>query len=463
MPYDVVHIIDSPYYRHIYGSEEMDKVFNAKRRYQRWLDIEAALARVQASLGIIPEEAALEISKKAQVDLLDHDFIREQLAATGHSLMPVLKALQKVCDNNYGEYIHYGPTTQDIQDTTSVLELRDAFHIIAAHLIHTEELLLPLAEKYASFPMAGRTHNQQGLPITLGLKFANWSAEVRRDIERLKDLKKRLFIIMLHGGTGTMAGLGEQAYETVEKLAKELGLATAPTGWGSARDNFAEYQSVLGIICGTTARICNEIYQLSRSEIGELTENFGKDYVGSTTMAHKRNAERCSMNVAICRIVMNNASLGLQTMMSEHERDTRAWRLDWHTLAESSVLTARALTTMNEILSDLAIYEDKITSNLDFLKGLLFSEAIMFHLARKLGKLTAHEIVHKAANRVQKDGDVDFKTALMQDPEVAKHVKLEELEALMNYSSHIGSSVEQVKHVAKIAHELSATDTMLLK
>lgn len=463
MSRDMVHIIDSPYYRHIYGSEEMEAVFNAMKRYQRWLDIEAALARVQAGLGVIPQEAAKEISRKAKVDLLDHDFIREQLAATGHSLMPVLKAVQKICDNGYGEYIHYGPTTQDIQDTTSVLELRDAFHIIARHLLHTEELLLPLAKKYAAFPMAGRTHNQQGLPITLGLKFANWCAEIRRDIERLKDLKKRLFIIMLHGGTGTMAGLGERAYETVKGVAKELGLQVPPTGWGSARDNFAEYESVLGIICGTTSRICNEIYQLSRTEIGELTESFPSDYVGSSTMAHKRNAERCSMNVGICRIVMNNSLLGLQAMMSEHERDTRAWRLDWHSLAESSVLTARALTTMNEILADLAIYEDRITSNLDFLKGLLFSEAIMFHLGRKLGKLTAHEVVHEAANRVQTKGDVDFKTALLEDKNVAGKITLEELEELMNYDRHIGTSIEQVEHVAATAKELSATDKTLFE
>lgn len=457
----MVHIIDSPYYRHIYGSEEMSAVFDARRRYQRWLDIETALAKVQAELGVIPKEAYAEIARKADVNLLDFDFIREQLAATGHSFMPLLKAMQKVCDNGYGEYLHYGPTTQDIQDTASVLELRDAFRIIARDLCKTEQRLLPLAEKYASLPMAGRTHNQQGLPITLGLKFANWAAEVRRNIERMKDLKKRLFIIMIHGGTGTMAGLGGQAYETARRLAKELDLDLPPTGWGSARDTFAEYQSVIGVICGTTARICNEIYQLSRSEIGELTERFGKEYVGSSTMAHKRNAERCSMNAGICRIVMNNASLGLQAMMSEHERDTRSWRLDWHTLAESSVLTARALTTMNEILSDLDISEEKILENLDRLKGLLFSEAVMFFLGPKMGKLTAHEAIHIAANRVQTIGDVDFKTALLQDETVAANVTLAELDDLMDYSRHIGTSVEQVAHVTKVAKEHGATDTML--
>ncbi len=461
MPRNMVHIIDSPYYRHIYGSEEMSAVFDARRRYQRWLDIEAALARVQAKLGVIPQEAADEISRKTDVALLDEDFIRAQLAATGHSLMPLLKAVHKVCDNGYGEYIHYGPTTQDIEDTGAVLELRDAFRIIAQKLLKTEDILLPLAEKYASLPMAGRTHNQQGLPITLGLKFANWAAEIRRSIERLKDLKKRLFIIMLHGGTGTMAGLGEKAYPTINGLAQELGLDLPPTGWGSARDTFAEYQTVIGIICGTVARICNEIYQLSRSEIGELTESFGEKYVGSSTIAHKQNTERCSMNVAVCRIVMNNASLGLQGMVSEHERDTRSWRLDWHTLAESSVLTARALDTANDALTNLAISEERITTNLDYLRGLLFSEAVMFHLGRKLGKLTAHEVVYEAAMRAQLEEGIDFKTALMENKEVAANVTCAELDELMNYSSHIGTSKGQVRDVIDTAKSMAKTDTSL--
>ena len=460
MSRNMVHIIDSPYYQHVYGSEEMSAVFDSRRRYQRWLDIEAALARVQADLGVIPREAAEEISRKAKVELLDEAFIREQLAATGHSLMPLLKAVQKACEGGYGEYVHYGPTTQDIQDTGSVLELRDAVRIIARDLVAAEQTLLELAGKYASLPMAGRTHNQQGLPITLGLKFAGWAAEIRRCVERLKDMKKRLYIIMLHGGTGTMAGLGDRAYETAEALAGELGLDLPPTGWGSSRDNFAEYQCVIGIICGSIARICNEIYQLSRSEIGELHEPFSDAYVGSSTMAHKRNAEKCSMNVAVCRIVMNNALLGLQAMMSEHERDTRAWRLDWHSLAESSVLTARALATMNLVLQGLDISLDKINENLNCLKGLLFSEAVMFHLGRKLGKLTAHEAVHAAAMRAQKEG-LDFKTALLEHPEVAANVRAEELDELMDYSRHIGTSARQVEEVSRVARDLAVTDSTL--
>lgn len=451
------HIIDSPYYKHIYSTDEMRDVFDCRRRYGRWLGIETALARVQARLGVIPKEAAEEINRKAKLELLDEDFIHRDLEATGHSLMPLLKAVQKVCDNGYGEYIHFGPTTQDIQDTTTVLEMRDAARIIMRDLVRAEKALLPLAERYKTFPMVGRTHNQHGLPITLGLKFAGWAAEVRRDIERLKDLHKRLFIIMIHGGTGTMAGLGDKAMETAKGLAAELDLSLPPTGWGSSRDNIAEYQCVLGLVCGTVARISNEIYQLSRSEIWELHEPFGDAYVGSSTMAHKRNAEKCSMNVAVCRIVMNNTSLGLQGMMAEHERDTRSWRMDWHSVAESSVLAARALATLNLILEGLDINEKAIVDNLDCLRGLLFSEAVMFHLAGKVGKLTAHHMVHGAAMRAQREL-MAFRDALLDDPEVAKHTTGEELDAVMDYSRHIGTSAEQVELVAAEAARLAAND-----
>lgn len=460
MSQDLVHIIDSPYYAHIYASEEMRAVFDDRRRWQRWLDIEAALAGVQASLGVIPAEAAAEIGRKARLELLDLDFIKRELAASGHSLMPLLKAVSRVCAGGHGEYIHYGPTTQDIEDTGGVLELRDALRLLARDLLRGEALLLPLAEKYAALPMAGRTHNQQGLPITLGLKFAGWAAELRRNIERLKDLKKRLFVLMLHGGTGTMAGLGEHALATAHGLAAELGLELPPTGWGSSRDNFAEYQCALGLICGTCARICNEIYQLSRSEIGELHEPLGVSYVGSSTMAHKLNAEKCAMNVAVCRIVMNNSLLGLQAMLSEHERDTRAWRLDWHSLPESSVLAAGALSVMNKVLEGLVIDAPRIGENLDRLKGLLFSEAVMFLLGERTGKLSAHEIVHRAAMRAQAEG-LDFKQALLEEEEFSRWVSRSELENIMDYSRHVGTAVRQTAQVAECAGRYAGSDAEL--
>jgi len=458
----MAHIIDSEFYKNGWGTEEMRNVFSDRKRYQRWLDMEVVLAEVQAELGIISAEAAEEIGKKAKVELLDLDFVKDQLAKTGHSLVPLLRAVEKVCDNSLGEYIHYGPTTQDIQDTCMALEIKDACSILFRDLIRFEKAILVHAEKYKAFPMAGRTHNQQGLPITLGLKFAGWAAEVRRNIERMKDIRKRLFVGMLHGGTGTMAGLGEKAYPLIEGVMARLGLEVPATGWGSSRDNFAEYQCLLGMIAGTVGRIANEIFQLSRTEILELQEPLGEHYVGSSTMPHKRNAETSEFVVAMARIVMNNTTLGLQGMIAEHERDTRCWRLDWHSIPESSIMTARALDACATVVEGLDINEERITENLDMLHGMLFSEALMFYLGEKIGKQTAHHLIRDAILAAN-TGDKTFRELLLEDPEISANLSREELDSVMDYSKHVGKSAEQVEAVVGLSRRLSQTDGDLQK
>ncbi len=457
----MAHIIDSEFYKNGWGTEEMRNVFSDRKRYQRWLDIEIVLAEVQAGLGIIPSEAADEIAKKAKVELLDLDFVKEGLAQTGHSLVPLLRAVQKICDGSLGEYIHYGPTTQDIEDTGMVLEIKDAFRIIFRDLCRLEKAILELADRYKAFPMAGRTHNQQGLPITLGLKFAGWAAEVRRDIERMKDTSQRLFVGMLHGGTGTMAGLGEKAYPIIEGVMERLALEVPVTGWGSSRDNFAEYQSLLGIIAGTIGRIANEIYQLSRTEILELQEPLGKHYVGSSTMPHKRNAETSEFVVAMTRVIMNNASLGLQGMIAEHERDTRSWRLDWHSIPESSIMMAKALQACTVVVEGLDINEPRISENLDMLHGMLFSEALMFHLGEKMGKQTAHHLIRDAILAAN-TGNKTFRELLLEDPEIGANLTKEELDSVMDYTKHIGKSAEQVDAVIALSRKQCVSDTEFL-
>lgn len=455
------HIIDNEFYGDGWSTAEMRKVFDDRARYQRWLDIEVALAEVQAGLGDIPAEAAREIAKTARIEELDIGFIKEELGKTGHSLLPLLKAVQKRCRDNLGEYIHYGPTTQDIEDTGAVLEIKDAAKILARDLIRIEKAILELAEKYRDFPMAGRTHNQQGLPITLGLKFANWAAEIRRGIERLKGIRERVFVGMMHGGTGSMAGLGEHAWEIAEQVMRKLGLGLPPTGWGSARDTVAEYQVVLGILAGSLGRVSNEIFQLARTEINEFREPLGEHYVGSSTMPHKRNPEVTEFIVAMCRIVMSNVQLALQAMISEHERDTRAWRIDWHSIPESSIMLHKALSALTFIVEGLEIDEKRITQNLDMLHGMLFSEALMFHLGRKVGKQTAHHLIRDAILGT-KNSEKNFKELLMDSPVIRENLSLAELESIMDYSKHVGESSRQVAAVRALSERLSATDAEFL-
>lgn len=452
------HIFESKYFKNNWGTQEMRDIFDDDRKLQYWLDIEVALADTQAELGIIPKEAAAAIAENGKLELLDMDIYRERLAATGHALVPLLHVLELRCREGLGEFIHFGATTQDILDTAQVLVTRDATRVILRDALRLEKALLGLAEQYQSLPMAGRTHNQQGLPITLGLKFANFAAELRRDIERIKEMPKRCFIIMLHGGAGTMAGFGEQAYPVIEGVAKRLGLIVPPTCWANARDTVAEYLCVLGVLAGSLARMANEIVSLSCSEIAELQEPISKENVGSSTMPHKRNANVCEMTVAQARIVQANVVIGLDSMICEHERDARIWRLDLHNIPESSILVGKMLAAMITVMEGLNVQTANIAKNLDLLGGLLLSEAVMFYLGEKLGKQTAHHLLHDIT-MITPDDTRTFRQKLLDTPEIRKVLTPEKLEEIMDYGKYLGQSENQVRSTIAFCGEAAKTDT----
>ncbi|QPC43783.1 adenylosuccinate lyase family protein [Kaustia mangrovi] len=453
----MAHIIDHEFYKDSWGTPEMRAVFDDRARFERWLDIEATLAEIQAGLGIVPEEAAREIRAKARFACIDEDRMREDLGSTGHTLMALLNGLERACEKPHGEWIHYGPTTQDIQDTGAVLEMRDAWAILVRDLKRLEAACLALAERHAATPMVGRTHGQHGLPMTLGMKIAGWAAELRRDIERMKDIPSRAFFVMLHGGVGTQASFGAAAEETTKRFAAHYGLFVPPTCWANARDGMAEYQTVLGIVAGTLGRIANEVFELSRTEVSELHEPTPKTMVGSTTMPHKRNAVRSEFTGAMVKVVMNNTLLGLQGMIVEHERDTRVWRLDWHSLPESSLMLHKALAHMIAVVEGLDVDEARIAANLDMLGGAIMSEAVMFHLGTRLGKQTAHHVLHEATMEAAETGR-PFREAVLGHPALQGVIAAEELEGLMDYSQYLGTAEAQVHAVIAESRKRAETD-----
>ncbi len=460
------HIMNSDFYRNSWGTAEMRAVFDDKVRFHRWLRIEAALARAQAKLGIISQETAAEIDAKATIDNIDLDELKEQLPRTGHTLMPLLRQLQKACDGEHGQYIHYGAATQDIEDTGLVLEMREAYKLILRDSLLVEKNLTSLATKYRDLPSMGRAHVQHGNPITLGAKFATMLAEMRRNIERMKEAKKRLFVCLLHGGVGSQAGLGEKALEVTELFAKELDLDVPPTSWAMSRDIVAEYQVLLAYICGTVSRIANEIYQLSRTEILELHEPLGENYVGSSTMPHKRNAEVSEFIVNLCRIVTTNAQLGFQGMMSEHERDARSWRLDWHGIPESSLLTAKALAAINFLLGDLQVYEENIAKNMNVLAGQVAAERLLLAAGKKIGKQKAHQLVLEACNAAR-EKDIPLLEGLsdadIADPELAACFSREELDSIFDLSTYVGTCPEQVDAAVAFSQKCAQNDAEFLR
>jgi adenylosuccinate lyase len=430
-------VFDSTLLKHLWGTDELRAIFNDENRVQKWYDYEAALARAQAELGIIPAAAAAEITAKAKVANVDLEAIAAEVRRTKHPLVPSVRALQAICAGDHGEYLHFGPTTQDVLDTGMMLQVREAHAIFVRDLRAVGRELYRLAETHKTTPMAGRTHAVQALPITFGHKCAVWLAETGRNFERLTQLEQRLFVGSLVGAVGTKASFGERAFELDEKVMAQLGLGVAEVSWQPARDRFVEYVGVLGLIVGSLANIANEIITLAHTEIDELAEPFSEGKVGSSTMPHKRNPSTAESVATIGRVLRYTVALMHDALLHEHERDASAWRIEWKAVPEACLMTGVVLAQMKYILAGLEVHADKMRRNLDALGGFLMSERVMFALADKIGKQTAHEVVYHASMHGYEQG-ITFEQALMANPQAKDAIGPAELQALLDPTTYIG-------------------------
>ena len=439
-------VFDSILLQHVWGTEELRGVFNDDNRVQKWFDYEAALAVSQAELGIIPAAAATEIAAKAKVTNVDLAAIASEIRRTKHPLVPALRALQAICSDRHGEYLHFGPTTQDVLDTGVMLQIKQAHAIFKRDLQHIGRELYRLAERHKDTPMAGRTHGVQALPITFGHKCAIWLAETGRNFARLTQLEDRTFVGSLVGAVGTQASFGNLAFQLDKKVMARLGLGVAEISWQPARDRLVAYVSVLGLIGGCLAKIAKEIISLAHTEIDELAEPSHDHEVGSSTMPHKRNPAVAEGIVAVGRTLRYTVALMSETLLHEHERDAAMWRLEWKALPEACLMIGAILAQSKYVLAGLEVHSDKMRHNLDALGGFLLSERVMFALADKLGKQTAHEVVHAASMRGYSQG-ITFEEAIAEHPQAKGALGAEELDKLLDPTTYVGLAPAIVERI----------------
>jgi adenylosuccinate lyase len=439
-------VFDSTLLKHLWGTDELRAVFSDENRVQKWYDYEAALARAQAELGIIPAAAAAEIAAKANVANVDLEAIAAEVRRIKHPLVPALRALQAKCAGDHGEYLHFGPTTQDVLDTGMMLQVREAHAIFLRDLRAVGRELYRLAETHKTTPMAGRTHAVQALPITFGHKCAVWLAETGRNFERLTQLERRTFVGSLVGAVGTKASFGEKAFELDQMVMAQLGIGVADISWQPARDRFVEYVGVLGLIGGSLANVANEIITLAHTEIDELAEPFSEGKLGSSTMPHKRNPAVAESVATLGRVLRYTVALMHDALLHEHERDASAWRIEWKAVPEACLMTGVILAQMKYILAGLEVHADKMRRNLDALGGFLMSERVMFALAEKIGKQTAHEVVYHASMQGFARG-ITFEQALMESPQAKGAIGTEELQALLDPTTYVGLAPAIVERV----------------
>lgn len=439
------HIIDSRLFRDLYGTDDMRAVFADEAMVARWLEVEAALARAQAGAGLIPHSAAEAITRSAGDARLDLDQLRRGVESSGHPLVPAIRALERLA-GEAGKYVHWGATAQDIIDTGLVLQVKDGLAIIGRDLELLIAALAGQARVYKDTPMAGRTHGQHAVPITLGYKLAVILAELCRHRRRLAELRPRLLVGQLAGAAGTLASLGEKAQAVREAMMADLGLGVPEIAWHTARDGFAETVGVLAMIAATCGKFANEVVNLQRTEIAELAEPAGAGAVGSSTMPQKRNPMAAQGVVALARLVRQMPALALDAMGHEHERDLSAWEMEWSFLPETFILTSGAISQTARIAEGLGVDADRMRRNLALTGGLINAEAVMIRLARATGREAAHELVAAAVRRTI-SGTADFAEVLAGDAEIARHLSRAEIDAALAPEAYLGEAIAAVERI----------------
>ncbi|HEX6143419.1 MAG TPA: 3-carboxy-cis,cis-muconate cycloisomerase, partial [Geminicoccaceae bacterium] len=399
-----VHPIDSSVLGELFSTAAMNALFDDQARLQRMLDVEAALARAQARLGLIPEAAAEEITARARLDRLETGGLGPATLLTGYPIVPLVKALSAACAPVAARYVHWGATTQDIIDTGLVLQIRDGLALLEADLRALEGALEELARRERDTPIAGRTHLQQALPVTFGFKAAGWLAPLRRHRARLDQLRPRVLVVQFYGAAGTLASLGDDGLAVLEGLAGELGLSAPAIGWHTARDGFAEVVAWLGLLGGSLAKIAYDVTLLMQSEVDEAREPYLPGRGGSSTMPQKRNPIASEFVLATAANLRQLVPVMLGAMVQDHERATGPWHAEWLALPQAFGLAAGALRHTRDVIEGLEVDRAAMRRNLDLTRGLISAEAVMMALAPAIGRGEAHHLIAAACREAVESG-----------------------------------------------------------
>ena len=432
-------MFDSDLFRDMFGTREMREVFSDRGYLACCLETEAALARAQASVGMIPAAAAEEITRKAVVGNLDFDQLRQECEVVGYPILGLVRQVAAACDGDAGGYVHWGATTQDIMDTAVVLQLREALDLVAADLQACAELLRALAVRHRDVPMAGRTHLQHALPITFGFKAAIWRDPLVRHLQRLAQLRPRVLTGQFGGAAGTLASLGAGGLAVRAALMKELGLREPEITWHVSRDSLAEAVLFTGLVTGSLAKIATDMTLMMATECAEAFEPYQHGRGASSTMPQKRNPISSELIVASAKVVRQQSALMLDASVHDFERATGPWHAEWVAIPQSFIATSGALAQSRLMLAGLTINAGRMAHNLGLTGGLIVTEAVMMGLAPAMGRQKAHDIVYDACREVAVGGRTLLQV-LAADPAVSSHFNEAQLQDLLEPKNYLGSA-----------------------
>ena len=435
-------------------------LFEQDARWQAWLDVEAALAKAEAELGMIPEAAAEEIVKKCDLSLFDRNRLTEGFTRTGHTLVPLVWELSRLCDGDAGNYVHWGATTQNITQTGDLLQLRKAHRIYLNQLSRIFTALAKLADKSKDMALPGRTHGQHAVPATYGLKVAIWIDEFARHTERLRQCEPRVFQALLGGAAGTVASFGDEGLDVQVRLAAHLDMPAMQVPARSIMDHLVEHVMLLGLLAATCGKFGYEIYTGMKQEFGEVEEPISPGTVGSSTMPQKRNPHLSQDVMAYAAQIRTMVPLAMESVMTEHEANRQTSLMMRYAEREVCTLMGDTLERVRLLAEGLVLKPERMRANLDLTDGLIMAEPMMLALGEYVGRQEAHDIVYDAAQEAAV-GDKTFIELLSADKRVTGHLSTRQIEKLLDPTAYTGlcakMAVEQADRARKLAAKLSQT------
>jgi len=404
--------------------------------------VEAALARAEEELGMIPQGAAAEITAAAEAaSPARAKQIEEEI---GHDMMATVLAMAEVCPHS-GEWIHLGATSNDILDTATGLQIKASLEVLEPKLKKLLAQLLDLAVKNKSMVCAGRTHGQIAVPTTYGLRFAIWASEVARHMERLAQLRPRAAVGKMSGAVGTQAAFGPKGMELQSLVMQHLGLTEVDvSNQVVQRDRHAELVCWMALVASTLDKIFVEIRSLQRTEIAEVEEGFGKKQVGSSTMPHKRNPIKSEQICGLSRVVRAQVLPAFENIPLWDERDLTNSSCERVIFPEAFIFTDHLLSLAARTLANLRLRPDNIEKNLTLLHGLNMAENVMVELAKKgVGRQHAYEIMRQSSMQAFEEKR-ELADVLLKNETVTSKLSEAEIRALLDPHQYIGTAVQQV-------------------
>jgi len=428
-----------------YGTSRMKSVWGEEHRFTCIIDAEISLAKAEADYDMIPKAAAEEIATKATFATLTR--AKEIEDEIHHDMMAIVRAISEVCGES-GRWVHYGATSNDMLDTATGLQIRDALVIIEEGLKELLRVLITRAEENIDLVCVARTHGQHGVPTTYGLRFAIWASEIGRHIERLTQMKPRVCVGQMTGAVGTQAALGSKGIEVQQRMMEYLSLSSVDvSNQVIQRDRYVEYFCFLAGVATTLDKIGIEIRSLQRTEIGEVEEAFGKNQVGSSTMPHKRNPIKSEQVCGLARIVRAAVEPAMQNNTLWDERDLTNSSCERVIFPEATILCDHIIGIMRDVLGGLIIRQDRVRQNLCMLHGINMAESVMIDLTRRgMGRQEAHELIRIASMQALSDNR-SLSEILQEKMEITQYISKEEINALLMPEHYLGTSREQIEKV----------------